>query len=81
MKRKLIFTVASNPTSSGFDVFGIKYSMKEKRNAYGVLLRKPQAKRPLGIGRRRWVDNIKTDYREVGWGGMDWIYLVQDRNQ
>jgi hypothetical protein len=81
MKRKLIFRVASNPTSSGFDIFDIKYSMREKRNAYRVLVRKPQAKRPLGISRRRWVDNIKTDLREIRGGGMDWIYLVQDRNQ
>jgi hypothetical protein len=42
---------------------------------------KPEGKRPLGRQRRRWVDNIKMDLREIGWGGMDWIDLVQDGNQ
>jgi hypothetical protein len=42
---------------------------------------KPEGKTPLGRSRRRWVDNIKTDLREIGWGGMDWIDLAQDRNQ
>jgi hypothetical protein len=36
---------------------------------------------PLGRPRRRWVNNIKTDVREIGWNGMDWIYLAQDRDQ
>jgi hypothetical protein len=31
--------------------------------------------------RRKWVDNIKMDLREIGWGGVDWIYLAQDRDQ
>jgi hypothetical protein len=43
----------------------------EKRNAYGTLVAKPEGKRPLGRPRRRWVDNIKMDLRETGWGGMD----------
>jgi hypothetical protein len=38
-------------------------------------------RRPLGRPRRRWEDNIKMDVREIGWGGMDWIDLSQDRNQ
>jgi hypothetical protein len=42
---------------------------------------KPERKRPLGRPRRRWVDNIKMDLREIGWGGMDWINLDQDRDQ
>jgi hypothetical protein len=37
--------------------------------------------RPLGRPRRRWVDNIKMDLREIGWDGVDWIDLAQDRNQ
>jgi hypothetical protein len=41
----------------------------------------PEGKRPLGRPRRRWVDNIKTDLREIRCDGMDWIYLAQDRNQ
>jgi hypothetical protein len=42
---------------------------------------KPEGKRPLGRARRRWVNNIKMDLREIGWGGMDWIDLAQDRDQ
>jgi hypothetical protein len=40
---------------------------------------KPEGKRPLGRPRRRWVDNIKMDLREIRWDGMDWIVLAQDR--
>jgi hypothetical protein len=42
---------------------------------------KPEGKRPLGRPRRRWVDNIGMDLREVGWGDVDWIGLAQDRNR
>jgi hypothetical protein len=42
-----------------------------KRNAYRLLVRKPEGKRPLGRPRRRWVDNIRMDFREVGWGDVD----------
>jgi hypothetical protein len=42
---------------------------------------KPEGKRPLGRPRHRWAVNIKADLREIGWGGMDWIDLAQDRNQ
>jgi hypothetical protein len=51
----------------------------EKRNAYSTLLGNPGGKRPLGRPRRRWVDNIRMDLREIGWDGMDWIDLAQDR--
>jgi hypothetical protein len=53
----------------------------EKRNARGILVGKPEGKRPLGRSRRRWVGNIKIDLREIGWYGMDWINLAQDRDQ
>jgi hypothetical protein len=53
----------------------------EKRNAYRIWLGKPDGKRPLRRRRRRWVDNIKMDPREIGWDGMDWIDLDQDRDQ
>jgi hypothetical protein len=42
---------------------------------------KPEVKRPLGRPRRRWVDNIKIDLREIGWGGMSWTDLAEDRDQ
>jgi hypothetical protein len=45
------------------------------------LVGKPEGKRPLGRQRRRWVDNIKTGVREIGWDGVDWIDLAQDRDQ
>jgi hypothetical protein len=50
--------------------------MGEKRNAYRVLAGKPEGKRQLGRFRCGWEDNIKVDYRERGWGGMDWIYVT-----
>jgi hypothetical protein len=53
--------------------------MGENRNAYRILARKPEGKRPLGRSRRRWEDNITMDLREIGWGCMDWIDLAQDR--
>jgi hypothetical protein len=54
--------------------------MGEKRNAYRLVVGKPEGKRPLGRPRRRWVDNIRMDLGEVGWGDVDWIGLAQDRN-
>jgi hypothetical protein len=42
---------------------------------------KPEGKIPLGRPRRRWVDNIKMDLGEIGWDGMDWIELAQNRDQ
>jgi hypothetical protein len=55
--------------------------MGEKRNAYRVLVGKPEGKRPLGRPRRRWVGNIKMDLLEIGLGGVDWIGLAQDRDK
>jgi hypothetical protein len=42
---------------------------------------KSERKRPLGRPRRRWEDNIRMDLREIGWGGINWIDLAQDRGQ
>jgi hypothetical protein len=53
----------------------------ERRDSYRVLVGNPEGKRPLGRQRRRWVDKIKMDLREIGWNGMDWIDLAQDRDQ
>jgi hypothetical protein len=49
----------------------------EERNAYRLLVGKPEGRRPLGRPRRRWVDNIRMDLVAVGWGDMDWIGLIQ----
>jgi hypothetical protein len=46
-----------------------------------ILVGKPEGKRPLGRPRRRWKDNSKMDIRELGWSGMGWIDLAQDRDQ
>jgi hypothetical protein len=53
--------------------------MREKRNRYEILVRKQ--KRPLEGQMRRRLDNIKMDLRQIGWGGMDWIDVVQDRDR
>jgi hypothetical protein len=53
----------------------------EKRNAYRILVGNSEGKRPPGRPRRRWVNNIKIDLREIGWDEMDWIDLTQDRDQ
>jgi hypothetical protein len=55
--------------------------MGDKRDAYRILVEKPEGKRSLGSSRCRWEDNIRIDLRETGWGGMDWIDLAQDRDQ
>jgi hypothetical protein len=55
--------------------------MGEGRNVYRVLVGKPEGKRPLRRPRRRWEDGIKMDLREIGWGGVEWIQLAQDRDR
>jgi hypothetical protein len=54
--------------------------MGEKRNACRILVGKPEGKRPLGRARRGWVDNIKMDLRKIGWDGVDWMDMAQDRD-
>jgi hypothetical protein len=55
--------------------------MGEKRNAYRILVVKPEGKRSLGRPRRRWVENNKMDLREIEWNSVDWIDRAQDRDQ
>jgi hypothetical protein len=55
--------------------------MGEKRNAYRILVGKPEGMRPIRRPTHRWEDKIKMDFREIGWGGMDWIDLAQGRDQ
>jgi hypothetical protein len=53
----------------------------EKRNAHRILVGTPEGKGPVGRPRRRWVDNIIINIREIKWSGTDWIDLAQDRDQ
>ena len=55
--------------------------MEQSRNAYRVLVGKPESKRPLGRPRRTWQDNTKMDFWEVGCDPRDWIALAEDRDQ
>jgi hypothetical protein len=55
--------------------------MGPTKNAYTILVGKPEGKGPLGRPRRMWVDNIKIDLREIRWDGVDWIDLVKEREQ
>jgi hypothetical protein len=55
--------------------------MGEKRNAYRILVGKPEGKISLGRPSCRWVDNIKMDLREIGCDGVNWIHLAQNTDQ
>jgi hypothetical protein len=55
--------------------------MEEKRNAYRILVGKPEGKRPMGRPRHRWVNNIRMNLGEIGWDGVDSIDVAQDRDQ
>jgi hypothetical protein len=55
--------------------------MGEERNAYEILVGKPEGERSLGRPRRRWMYNIKMDLRERGWDGMNWLDLAKDKDQ
>jgi hypothetical protein len=54
---------------------------KKKKKRIGYWWQSQKGKKPLGRPRRRWVDNIRMDLGEVGWGDVDWIGLAQDRNR
>jgi len=56
-------------------------SYGERRGVYWVLVGKPEVKKTLGKPIRRWEDNVKKDFQEVGGGAMDWIDLAQDRGR
>jgi hypothetical protein len=55
--------------------------MGEGRGAYRILVGRPEGRRPLGRPRRRWEDNIKIDLQEVGWNGVAWIDMAEDRDR
>jgi hypothetical protein len=64
-----------------YTVFSHKKKLKFVKGVYRLLVGKPEGKRPLGRPRRRWVNNIKMDLGEAGWGDVDWIGLAKDRNR
>jgi hypothetical protein len=55
--------------------------MEEMRNTYNILVGKPEGKKPFRISKRSWENNIRMDLREIGWEGVDWIGLAQDRDR
>jgi hypothetical protein len=59
----------------------ITFSTGEGGNMYRIFVGKPEGKRPLGRPRRSWEDGIKMDLREIGWEGVEWIHLAQDRDR
>jgi hypothetical protein len=68
-------------TQQTSQLYIIKNKMFLDLFCYSLIVGKPEGKRSLGCPRCRWVDNIKMDLKETGWGGMDWIDLAQDRDQ
>jgi hypothetical protein len=55
--------------------------MEAKRNAYSMLVGKLEGKRPLGRSISMWVDNIRIDFVEIAWDGVDWIDMAQDTDR
>jgi hypothetical protein len=55
--------------------------MGAMRNTYKILVTRPEGERSHGRPRHRWEDNIRMDLRAIGWEGVDWIHMAQDRDQ
>jgi hypothetical protein len=55
--------------------------MGKMRNAYHIMVGKPEGKKPFGRPKRRWEEHIRMDLREIGWEGVDWMHMAQDRGQ
>jgi hypothetical protein len=79
----IIFLLPHHHPSSLFFSFTMSKRMRWARHVarMGLLVGKPEGKRPLGRPRRRWVDNITMYLGEIGWDGVDWIDVAQDREQ
>jgi hypothetical protein len=60
---------------------GLVACMGEERKAYRVLVGKPEGKKLLGRPKHRWEDGIRMDFRETGWGSVEWVQLAQDRDR
>jgi hypothetical protein len=60
---------------------GYAARIRAKKNTYRILVGKPEGKRPIEKPKRWWVGNIKMNVREIGWDGIDWIVLAEDRDQ
>jgi hypothetical protein len=54
--------------------------MGKERKVYKLLVGKPEGKKPLERLRRRWCDGIRMDFREIDWGGVEWIQFARDRD-
>jgi hypothetical protein len=78
--RSFITSIVRQVKSRRIGWAGHEARMGQKRTAYRILVGKPERKRPLGRPRHRWEDNIRMDLREIGWGGLDWFDLAQDRD-
>jgi hypothetical protein len=79
--RSFIFYIIRQIKSRKMRWTGHVARMGEERNAYRILMGKPEGKRSLGRPRRRWEDGIRMDLREIGWGSVDWIQLALDRDR
>jgi hypothetical protein len=66
--------------SIGFPRFSASFCKYNNKPGYGIFVGKPEGKRPMGRPRRRWVDNIKMDLREIRWDGLNGIDLAQDND-
>jgi hypothetical protein len=64
-----------------FQIPGCVARMGDMRNAYRILVGKPEGKRPFGRSRHRCEDNIRKDLKEIGWEGVEWMHLARDRDQ
>jgi hypothetical protein len=83
LRNKELYDLYSSPTmikSRRIKWAGHMGHMRDRRDVYKVFVRRPDGKRPLGRTRCRW-DSIKTDRQEVGWRGMDWIYLASNSDR
>jgi hypothetical protein len=83
-QRQVVFKTAKNTFrkhSRTVRWVGHVTRMGDVRNAYNILVGKPERKRLLGRPRRRWEGNIRMDLRGIGWGGVDWIHLDRNRDQ